>query len=145
MIPFQNVTNKRPLLRQSKLELNQGLLQRLRNPSQQVQFYEAIQQSMQRPDKTPPKLLSSDTSINPGKLGLFFGMIQKIPNSRVAIAPPPGGTPKAQVLTDLIVVFSRMSFGPFAVLFCTNLLIASVLVTVLILKHARSDRVRRLL
>lgn len=58
---------KKPLLRESKLELNHGLLETLRNPSQQVQFYEAIQQSMQRPDKTPPKLLNSAKTINPGK------------------------------------------------------------------------------
>eukprot|EP00094_Tigriopus_californicus_P001742 TCALIF_01684-PB protein Name:"Similar to trx Histone-lysine N-methyltransferase trithorax (Drosophila virilis)" AED:0.11 eAED:0.18 QI:0/0.63/0.41/0.91/0.90/1/12/267/3483 len=49
---------KPPLLRKSQLELNQVLLESMRKPSQQVQFYEAIQQSMQNADKTPPKLLS---------------------------------------------------------------------------------------
>ena len=58
---------KKILLRESKLELNQSLLERLRNPSQQVEFYEAIQQSMQSADKTPPKLLNSSSNINPGR------------------------------------------------------------------------------
>ena len=57
---------KKVLLRESKLELNQALLERLRNPSHQVEFYEAIQQSMQSADKTPPKLVNSSTNINPG-------------------------------------------------------------------------------
>ena len=60
-------SSKQPLLRESKLELNQGLLERMRKPSQQIQFYEAIQKSMQVPGKTPPKLLNSSTSINPGE------------------------------------------------------------------------------
>ena len=62
----QRQKKKAFLLRESKLELNQGLLERLRNPSQQVEFYEAIQQSMMSADKTPPKLLNSSDNINPG-------------------------------------------------------------------------------
>jgi len=56
------------LLRQPKLELNQSLLQKLRSaPSQRAIFSEAIQQSLQSADKTPPRLLKSDVSINPGE------------------------------------------------------------------------------
>ncbi len=65
--PKSPTAGSRLLLRESRLELNQSLLERLRNPSQQVQFYEAIQESMQRPDKTPPKLLNGASSVNPGQ------------------------------------------------------------------------------
>ena len=59
--------SKPVLLRESKLELNRVFLDRLQSHhSQQVEFYEAIQQSMQRPDRSPPKLLSG-ASVNPGE------------------------------------------------------------------------------
>ena len=63
------LASPKPLIRQPKLELNASLLEKMRDgPSQQIQFYEAIQQSMQDAEKTPPKLINStDTSVNPGK------------------------------------------------------------------------------
>ena len=68
------------LLRESKLVLNEGLLDRLRSPSHQIEFYQAIQESMQSADKFPPKLVQEGHkkgSINPGHfyyhfLNLFF-------------------------------------------------------------------------
>lgn len=81
---------KKVLLRESKLELNQGLLERLRNPSQQVEFYEAIQQSMQSADKTPPKLLNSSANINPAGTALVE---QLSPNSSPVKSTPPTATP----------------------------------------------------
>lgn len=59
-------TSKPVLLRESKLVLNQKLLERLRKPSQQVEFYQAIQRSMQSADKVPPKLVEGSSMINPG-------------------------------------------------------------------------------
>ena len=57
----------KPIIRESKLVLNQKLLERLRNPSHQVEFYQAIQNSMQSADKIPPKLVEGPASlINPG-------------------------------------------------------------------------------
>lgn len=58
------------LLRESKLVLNEGLLERLRSPSHQIEFYQAIQESMQSADKFPPKLVQEGHkkgSINPGQ------------------------------------------------------------------------------
>ena len=59
---------KKPLIRESKLVLNEKLLERLRQPSHQVEFYQAIQRSMQSADKTPPKLVQGPAAsmINPG-------------------------------------------------------------------------------
>ncbi len=70
---------KKPLLREAKLELNRGLLEKLRAPSQQVQFYEAIQKSMQSADKTPPKLLA--TSVNPAGTALVEEQPPSTPKS----------------------------------------------------------------
>jgi len=57
------------LLRESKLVLNEGLLERLRSPTHLKDFYQAIQESMQSADKFPPKLVQEGLkkdSINPG-------------------------------------------------------------------------------
>ena len=62
----------KPLLRESKLVLNQKLLERLRKPSQQVEFYQAIQRSMQSADKVPPKLVQGPAFIHPGKHDTFL-------------------------------------------------------------------------
>ena len=66
-----NPSVKPVLLRESKLVLNEGLLERLRSPSQQKEFYQQIQESMQSADKNPPKLvqgvLDKKGSINPGR------------------------------------------------------------------------------
>ena len=62
--------NKKPLLRESKLQLNTDLVEDLRsNPEGQAQFYEAIQRSMQSADKLPPKLLMA-SSVNPAGTAL---------------------------------------------------------------------------
>lgn len=58
------------IIRESKLVLNEKLLERLRKPAQQVEFYQAIQRSMQSADKTPPKLVQGSAMINPGDLSL---------------------------------------------------------------------------
>ena len=63
----------KPIIRESKLVLNQKLLERLRNPSHQVEFYQAIQNSMQSADKIPPKLVEGPASlINPGDFPLSY-------------------------------------------------------------------------
>ena len=59
---------KKPIIRESKLVLNQKLLERLRKPSHQVEFYSAIQRSLQSADKVPPKLVEGSNMINPGTL-----------------------------------------------------------------------------
>ena len=46
-----------PLIRESKLKLNQDVLEQLRVPSRQVEFYQAIQRSMQSAERKPPKLI----------------------------------------------------------------------------------------
>ena len=47
--------------------LNQKLLEDLRNPEEQVEFYHAIQKSMQSAADYPPKLVEGVSSmINPG-------------------------------------------------------------------------------
>ena len=51
------------LIRESKLVMNTKMLENLRTPSKQVEFYSAIQRSMQSADKTPPKLVEG--GINP--------------------------------------------------------------------------------
>lgn len=66
---------KPPLLRKSQLELNQVLLESMRTPSQQIQFYEAIQQSMQNADKTPPKLLSEASNPGNGMINFTFTFV----------------------------------------------------------------------
>ncbi len=63
---------KAVIIRESKLVLNQKLLERLRKPAQQVEFYQAIQRSMQSADKTPPKLVQGSSMINPGDLSPSF-------------------------------------------------------------------------
>ena len=63
----------KPIIRESKLVLNQKLLERLRNPSHQVEFYQAIQKSMQSADKIPPKLVEGHASlINPGNFPFSY-------------------------------------------------------------------------
>ena len=60
---------KNPIIRESKLVLNQKLLERLRRkPSHQVEFYSAIQRSLQSADKVPQlaKLVEGSKMINPG-------------------------------------------------------------------------------
>ena len=58
----------KPIIRESKLVLNQKLLEDLRNPEEQVEFYHAIQKSMQNAENNPPKLVEGVSSmINPGK------------------------------------------------------------------------------
>lgn len=71
-------TGKSEIIRESKLVLNQKLLERLRKPSQQVEFYQAIQRSMQSADKTPPKLVQGSSMINPGDFLLCIRAVQKI-------------------------------------------------------------------
>ena len=48
-----------PLIRESRLKLNQEVLEQLRVPSQQVKFYQAIQRSMQNADRKPPRLIGN--------------------------------------------------------------------------------------
>lgn len=63
------ISNKKPIIRESKLVLNQKLLERLRaKPSHQVEFYSAIQRSLQSADKVPQlaKLVEGSKMINPG-------------------------------------------------------------------------------
>ena len=77
--PGDKPSVKPVLLRESKLVLNEGLLERLRSPSQQKEFYQQIQESMQSADKNPPKLvqgvLDKKGSINPGRKKLFLKCI----------------------------------------------------------------------
>ena len=57
----------KPIIRESKLVLNQKLLEDLRNPEEQVEFYHAIQKSMQNAKFSAPKLVEGMSStINPG-------------------------------------------------------------------------------
>ena len=57
----------KPIIRESKLVLNEKLLERLRKPEKQVEFYQAIQKSMQSAAEYPPKLVQGVSSmINPG-------------------------------------------------------------------------------
>lgn len=65
------------IIRESKLVLNEKLLERLRKPAQQVEFYQAIQRSMQSADKTPPKLVQGSSMINPGTLSNDYISMQK--------------------------------------------------------------------
>ena len=61
----------KPIIRESKLVLNEKLLERLRKPEKQVEFYQAIQKSMQSAAEYPPKLVQGVSStINPGNI--FF-------------------------------------------------------------------------
>ena len=48
-----------PLIRESKLKLNNKVLKQLRLPSRQVEFYQAIQSSMQSSKRKPPNLISN--------------------------------------------------------------------------------------
>jgi hypothetical protein len=48
-----------PLIRESRLKLNQEVLEQLRVPSQQVEFYQAIQGSMQSAERKPPRLIDN--------------------------------------------------------------------------------------
>ena len=70
--PEKPAGNKPVLLRESKLVLNEGLLERLRSPTHLKDFYQAIQESMQSAEKFPPKLVQEGQkgSINPGKVKL---------------------------------------------------------------------------
>jgi len=64
-----SLSSKKPIIRESKLVLNQKLLERLRaKPSHQVEFYSAIQRSLQSADKVPAlaKLVEGSKMINPG-------------------------------------------------------------------------------
>ena len=75
--PVEKPSVKPVLLRESKLVLNESLLERLRSPSQQKEFYSQIQESMQSADKNPPKLvqgvLDNKGSINPGSRRFLMG------------------------------------------------------------------------
>ena len=63
----------KPIIRESKLVLNEKLLERLRKPEKQVEFYQAIQKSMQSAAEYPPKLVQGVSSmINPGKFFASF-------------------------------------------------------------------------
>ena len=76
--------NKKPLLRESKLQLNTDLVEDLRrNPEGQAQFYEAIQRSMQSADKPPPKLLMA-SSVNPAGTAL----VEESPQGAASTASP---------------------------------------------------------
>ena len=78
---------KKPLLRESKLQLNTDLVEDLRrNPEGQAQFYEAIQRSMHNPDKQPPKLLMA-SSVNPAGTALVEESPQAAPSSAPPAAP----------------------------------------------------------
>ena len=70
------ISNKKPIIRESKLVLNQKLLERLRRkPSHQVEFYSAIQRSLQSADKVQPPKLVEGSSINPGNF--FISLLGK--------------------------------------------------------------------
>merc|ERR1711956_176143 len=61
----------KPIIRESKLVLNEKLLERLRKPEKQVEFYQAIQKSMQSAAEYPPKLVQGVSSmINPAGTAL---------------------------------------------------------------------------
>ena len=78
--------NKKPLLRESKLQLNTDLVEDLRrNPEGQSQFAEAIQRSMQNADKLPPKLLMA-SSVNPAGTALVEESPQAAPSASAAAA-----------------------------------------------------------
>ena len=65
------IRQPKPIIRESKLVLNEKLLERLRKPEKQVEFYQAIQKSMQSAAEYPPKLVQGVSSmINPGNI--FF-------------------------------------------------------------------------
>ena len=73
----------KPIIRESKLVLNQKLLERLRNPSHQVEFCQAIQNSMQSADKIPPKLVEGPASlINPGDFPFSYLLHKNIHTER---------------------------------------------------------------
>ena len=87
------------LLRESKLVLNEGLLERLRSPAHLKDFYQAIQESMQSSEKFPPKLVQEGQkgSINPGKYCLFRGAAQHRGSILASHSAAPGsivGVPK---------------------------------------------------
>ena len=66
----------KPIIRESKLVLNEKLLERLRKPEKQVEFYQAIQKSMQSAAEYPPKLVQGVSSmINPGNTIFFASLL----------------------------------------------------------------------
>ena len=78
--------NKKPLLRESKLQLNADLVEDLRrNPEGQAQFSEAIQRSLHNPDKLPPKLLMA-SSVNPAGTALVEESSLAAPSASAAAA-----------------------------------------------------------
>ena len=80
---------KKPLLRESKLQLNTDLVEDLRrNPEGQAQFYEAIQRSMHNPDKQPPKLLMA-SSVNPAGTAL----VEESPQGAASTASSAAASP----------------------------------------------------
>ena len=82
---------KKPLLRESKLQLNTDLVEDLRrNPEGQAQFYEAIQRSMHNPDKQPPKLLMA-SSVNPAGTAL----VEESPRAAPSAPPAPASSAAA--------------------------------------------------
>ena len=74
LIPHNKLPSPpKPIIRESKLVLNEKLLERLRKPEKQVEFYQAIQKSMQSAAEYPPKLVQGVSSmINPGNIFFFF-------------------------------------------------------------------------
>ena len=55
----QPVAKSTPLIRESRLKLNDEVLEQLKYPSHQVEFYQAIQRSMQSSERKPPNLINS--------------------------------------------------------------------------------------
>merc|ERR1712129_502113 len=72
----------KPIIRESKLVLNEKLLERLRKPEKQVEFYQAIQKSMQSAAEYPPKLVQGVSSmINPAGTALVEDIASLASNS----------------------------------------------------------------
>ena len=55
----QPLVKSTPLIRESRLKLNDEVLEQLKFPSHQVEFYQAIQRSMQSSERKPPNLIDS--------------------------------------------------------------------------------------
>ena len=87
--------NKKPLLRESKLQLNTDLVEDLRrNPEGQAQFYEAIQRSLHNADNLPPKLLMA-SSVNPAGTALVEESPQAAATSSASAAAAAASTTSA--------------------------------------------------
>jgi hypothetical protein len=78
----------KPIIRESKLVLNEKLLERLRKPEKQVEFYQAILKSMQSAAEYPPKLVQGVSSmINPAGTALVEDIDSLASNSNSPTTP----------------------------------------------------------